>query len=406
MTTTLIQDVRPWGGAPSDVTLRDGLVAAVAPAGAGVVAPGATVIDGARRLLLPSFTDTHVHLDSTRIGLPFRPHSAQPGGLWNLIDNDRQNWRDAELPVAERAALTLGRAIEHGMTRARAFAQVDADCGLERLEGVVAAREAHRDRADVQIVAFPQAGILLEPGVPDLLDAALRSGADAIGGLDPCGLDRDPVRHLDVVFGLAEKHGVPIDIHLHEGGTLGAFTIDLILERVAALGMRGQVTISHAFALADLDAHAAAATAAALAEHDVAVATIAPGGNRVLPIATLAEHGVRIGLGQDGQRDYWSPYGNTDMLDRTWQLAFTRNLRLDELIEHCVAIATVGGASLIDPAATRLTGAGHRPGLAVGDPAELVLVPGETVTSAVMDRPAGRTTIHAGRVVAHDGSLV
>lgn len=405
MTTTLLQDVRPWGAAPSDVTLRDGVVAAVSPAGTSTAGPGDTVVTGAGRLLLPAFTDTHVHLDSTRIGLPFRPHTAEPG-LQGLIDNDRRNWRDAELPVAARASLTLGGAIAHGMTRARAFAQVDADCGLERLEGVVAAREEHRERADVQIVAFPQAGILLEPGVPELLDAALRHGADAIGGLDPCGLDRDPVRHLDVVFGLAEKHGVPIDIHLHEAGTLGAFTIDLILERVAALDMRGQVTISHAFALADLDAHAAETTAAALAAHDVAVATIAPGGTRVLPVAALAAHGVRIGLGQDGQRDYWSPYGNTDMLDRTWQLAFTRNLRADELIENCVAIATVGGASVIDPTATRLAGTDHRPGLAVGDPAELVLVPGETVTSAVMDRPAGRTTIHAGRVVAHDGVLV
>jgi cytosine/adenosine deaminase-related metal-dependent hydrolase len=107
-----------------------------------------------------------------------------------------------------------------------------------------------------------------------------------------------------------------------------------------------------------------------------------------------------MGLGEDGQRDYWSPYGNTDMLDRTWQLAFTHGFRRDELIEHCLAIATVGGASVLDPSATRLKGTAHRPGVEAGDPAELLLLDGETVASAVMDRGTDRTVIHRGKVVA------
>src|SRR5690606_7024026 len=106
-----------------------------------------------------AFTDAHVHLDSTRIGLPFRPHSAEGRRLWDMIENDRRHWRQAEASVTERATTTLGRAITHGMTRARSYAQVDADCRLERLEGVLAAREQHRDRAQVQVVAFPQAGL-------------------------------------------------------------------------------------------------------------------------------------------------------------------------------------------------------------------------------------------------------
>ena len=66
-------------------------------------------------------------------------------------------------------------------------------------------------------------------------------------------LDRDPVAHLDIVFGLAERHRVGVDIHLHEGGELGAFTFELIADRTAALGMQGTVTISHAFALSSVD---------------------------------------------------------------------------------------------------------------------------------------------------------
>ncbi len=93
------------------------------------------------------------------------------------------------------------------------------------------------------------------------------------------------------------------------------------------------------------------------------------------------------------------------MLDRTRQLAFTSGFRADDLIEHCLAVATVGGAGIMDPALTRLTSVGDRPGLDVGDRAELMLVAGETVTSAVLDRPDDRTVIHGGRVVADGRQL-
>ncbi|MBR7540178.1 metal-dependent hydrolase, partial [Mycobacterium tuberculosis] len=79
----------------------------------------------------------------------------------------------------------------------------------------------------------------------DLLDAALREGADLVGGLDPVQYDRDPVRHLDIVFGLAEKHGKGVDIHLHEGGTAGVYSFEEIAHRTTALGLQGKVTISH-----------------------------------------------------------------------------------------------------------------------------------------------------------------
>ena len=405
-----LRNVRPWGGTASDVTLDGGAITAVVPAAqegaasadAGA-APGAGALDGRGRILLPSFSDVHVHLDSTRLGLPFRPHTGSPG-VWNMMLNDRNNWRDAEASITERATHTLGAMIERGTTRVRSYAQVDADAGLERFEAVLAARETHRGRADVAVIAFPQAGLLREAGSAEVLEEALRLGADVVGGIDPCALDRDPVKHLDIVFGLAEKYSVPVDIHLHEPGQLGLFSIELILERTRALGMQGLVTISHAFALADLPDGQLDGLLAEMAELDVSVATVAPA--TPLPLERLTAAGIRVGLGEDGQRDYWSPYGNADMLDRTWQLAFTNRFRADELIEHCVAVATMGGASVIDPAAQRLSSVADRPGLAVGDPADLVLVEGDTVAAAVMDKLPGRTVIHRGGVVADGLQLV
>ncbi|MGO4650720.1 amidohydrolase family protein [Arthrobacter sp. 2RAF22] len=407
---TLIRAVRPWGQALSDVLVTDGKITGVEPHDpARAAATGdTTVVEGRGRLLVPSFSDVHVHLDSTRIGLPFREHTGGPG-VWTMMMNDRQNWRNAEVPLQERVNNTLGRMIARGTTRVRSYAQIDVDCRLERFDAVMAAKEQFKGQADVDIIAFPQAGLLLEDGTVPLMDQALKSGANVMGGIDPCSLDRDPARHLDIVFGLAEKYQVPIDIHLHEPGELGVFSTDLVIERTRALGMQGKVTMSHAYQLGSVSEATTRRLIDEFAELDISMASVAPGSAGVaaqLPIPLLAEAGVRMGLGEDGQRDYWSPYGNTDMLDRTWQLAFTHGFRKDELIEHCLAIATVGGASVLDPSATRLKGTAHRPGVEVGDPAELLLLDGETVASAVMDRGTDRTVIHRGKVVADQLELV
>ncbi|ALV44147.1 N-isopropylammelide isopropylaminohydrolase [Arthrobacter alpinus] len=404
MSSSTIREVRPWGGELSDLTVTDGRISAVTPHNPSVVASG-TVAEGRGRLLLPSFSDVHVHLDSTRLGLPFREHTGGPG-VWAMMMNDRNNWRNAEVPIGERAETTLRMMIERGTTRVRSYAQVDADCGLERFEAVAAAREAHEDRAEVKIIAFPQAGLLLEKGSAEVLEEALKAGADVVGGIDPCSLDRDPVRHLDIVFGLAEKYQLPIDIHLHEPGELGLFSADLIAERTRALGMQGNVTISHGYPLWGVSEAHTRKLIETWAELDISTATVAPGTGHHPPLAQLVEAGVRVGLGEDGQRDYWSPYGNADMLSRTWQLAFVNGFRADELIEHAVAVATMGGASILDRSTPRLRSVTDRPGTQVSDVASFVLVPGDSVAAAVMEKSEDRTVLHRGRVVADQLQLV
>jgi cytosine/adenosine deaminase-related metal-dependent hydrolase len=267
---------------------------------------------------------------------------------------------------------------------------------------------AHADRCRVEVVAFPQSGIVRDPGTADLLGAAIAAGANLIGGIDPCGLDRDPVEHLDIVFALAERHQVGIDIHLHEASDLGAFSFELIAERTAALSMQGKVTVSHAFALSSVPAARQQQLIELLAINDIALTTVAPGNTEPLPLQALRAAGVRVGLGQDGIRDYWSPYGNGDMLERAWQLAFRAGVRKDELIEQCADVASRGGRSVVEGGtwSTANVVDDSISGLAVGAPADLVVVPADTVTAAVMDHPQQRLVIHDGRVVARDGQLV
>jgi cytosine/creatinine deaminase len=400
----LLRDVRPWpreaGLQPVDIVIRDGLI------GEGQGPADVAFADGRGGVVLPAFADAHTHLDSTCLGLPFRPHTAEPG-LAGLIRNDRENWRSAGGSVGERATRTLGVVIASGATAVRSHAQVDTDAGLERLEGVLEARDAHAARADVEVVAFPQSGILADPGTADLLNAAVRAGADLVGGLDPSALDRDPVAHLDIVFAIAERHGVGVDIHLHEAGELGAFTMELIAERTVALGLHGAVTISHAFALGTVDRDRQAELIDVLAAADIAVTTVAPGRREPLPLEALRAGGVRVGLGQDGIRDYWSPYGNGDLLERAWQLAFVNGYRRDELVELCVDVASRGGRSILGRTkwSAEPINEDAVTGLAPGSPADLVVVAADTVTAAVMDHPPRTLVIRGGQVIARDGQL-
>lgn len=388
---TLLKNVRPWGGPQTDIACAAGKVVAEP-------APDAEVIDGGGTILLPSFADVHVHLDSTRWGLPFKPHTAGPSLMEHILA-DRAGWRD-DAPIADKASAMLARMIDCGVTKVRSYAQVDTDAGLERLDGVLAAKERYADEADVTVMAFPQSGILADPGTDRLLDEALRrGGVDVVGGLDPCAIDRDPKGHLDVVFGLAEKYQKPVDLHIHERGTMGAFSFELVFERVRSLGMQGKCSISHAMALESDDEHAVDRLIEQLAELDIAIATVAPRGPGQIPILRLWDAGVRVGLGQDGMRDYWSPYGDGDLLERTFVLGWVHNLKTDDELRRAAYTATMGGRQVLDPGVQRPDPLTGTPGVNPGDEADFVLLTGETLSAAIVDHTSDRAVIRKGRLI-------
>lgn len=379
-----------------DIEVAEGRIKTITP----------TAETGPSKLLLPSLGDVHAHLDSNRMGQRFRPHTAD-GTLHGYIMNDRENWRNGERSVRNQASFAIATIVASGGTRIRSHTQIDSDCLLERFSGVRDALAAYDDVLDSQIVAFPQAGIVREKGVKDLLDAALSEGADLVGGLDPVQYDRDPKRHLDIVFELAEKHGKGVDIHLHEGGTAGIYSFEEIAHRTKTLGLEGKVTISHAFALNTNPESEVRKLVELIADAGISVTTVAPQKGS-LPQDILGEHRVAIGLGEDGQRDYWSPYGDGDLLRRTWQLAFTNGFRRDYAIEHCLDIASRGGAQVMAghrPDGTRLTDDAQF-GLAVGAPADFIVLDSDSVTAAIMDCPRERDVYKGGQLIASGGKLL
>jgi len=298
---------------------------------------------------------------------------------------------------ARQSARQIHLSVSKGTTHIRSHVDVDTDSGLAGIEGVMRTREQLKDVCDVEIVAFPQSGILVRPGTAELLTEALKLGAEVVGGLDPCVIDRDPKAHLDVVFGLADRFGRPVDIHLHEPGELGAFSMEMIVERTRALGMQGKVTISHAFCLGMADLDYVARLIEDLAENRIHIMTTAPALRPAPPVKRLRDAGVIVCAGTDGMRDTWGPYGNADMLERAMLLGLRNNFRRDDELEIALDVCTYGGAHVM-----ALDGYG----VAQGDRADFVLVEGETLAEVIVNRAPRQIVVKGGRVVARNGQAL
>lgn len=177
---------------PVDVAIAHGRIAAITPAA------GRPGTDMAGALLLPSLVDGHVHLDKTVWGLPWQSNSGA-ATVRERIENERIG-RASLPPVAERGANLLRQMITSGTTALRTHTDIDDAHGLSNFHATMALVARFKGQADIQVVAFPQSGIITRPRVADLLAQALREGADLVGGLDPASIDGDAKAHLDIVF--------------------------------------------------------------------------------------------------------------------------------------------------------------------------------------------------------------
>ena len=393
---TLFTNAKFADGSVNDFAVSNGRITSIVPAGSAVSSGVAVDLGGA--LVVPGFVEGHIHLDTSFYGDAWKPHKPCTNGfdVHERVTFQAQNIA-AAAPLDVRARNQLDLCIGHGTTQMRSHVMVDGSVGLKSLEGVLRVREAYADFIDIQLVAFTQNGILKSPGTPELLDEAIAMGADLVGGIDPANFDRDVERHLDVVFGIAQKRGVDVDIHLHDAGTLGAFEIEQIAARTRALGMAGHVAVSHAYALGDITADTVKRVAEVLAKSGVAIMTNAPGSRPFPPVALLRDAGVTVFSGNDNIRDSWWPYGDGDMLGRATTIGYRSGFYTDDELKIAFDVVTEAGAR-----ALRLEGYGLR----VGSKADFVTLEAEHVPEAVVAVPGGRSVYKNGKLVALNGEVV
>ena len=380
MVDLLLTHARLPNGTQADVAIKGSHIAV--PNG-----PAAETLDLDGALLLPGLIDGHVHLDKTLLGAGWIPHQGH-GSVKSRIAGEKAIQDRISMPVRARAEALLAQALANGTTTLRTHVDIDPDIGLSRLTPILKLREAWADRVTIQIVAFPQSGMVA--GSLELLSAALDEGADLIGGVDPIGIDGDLNGVLDALFGLAVCKDAGIDLHLHDRGEDGAQTIAGMAARTRTNGLQGRVVVGHGFCTADLEDAARGALIDAMADAGLALMTHGGANRPIVPVRALRDGGVTVFAGSDNVRDSWSPYGNADMLERVMLIGWRSDFRRDEDLRLAFDLCT--------GAAARALGL-PPPGLEPGAPADLIAVQASGVPEAVAARPPRTLVIKAGRIL-------
>lgn len=394
MADLTVHNVRPLGAEPVDLVITGDRIDAVVAVGTGP--ESATTLDGRGRLALPGLINAHAHIDKSWWGMPWVSYGGE-ATTQGRIAHERAEREALGIPSVDSTVAVLREFLRHGTTATRTHVDVDLGVGLRGVESVLEAVGRLEGAIAVELVAFPQDGVLRRPGVLDLLDQAAAAGVASIGGIDPASLDRDPVAQLDGLFEIAVRRGVGIDIHLHDGGELGAFQYELLIERTVANGMQGRVVVSHGFALGDVAPARQAALVEQLANAGISWTTVAPERTAPLPWRQMLDRGMNLGFGTDGIRDLWSPYGDGDLLKIALGFARLHGLRTDEDLRRTVDLATGLAAPFV-----------HRDGhgLQAGRIADVVLVEAENVQDALLRGPRREVVVAGGRVVVDAGELL
>jgi len=364
--------------------------------------PAAAVIDAAGGLVLPGLVEAHLHLDKALLDLP-------GSGLADAIRLTAEHKRTvAAEDIARRARTVIEREVLAGTTLIRAHTDVDPIIGLRGLEVMLELRREFAPLVDIQVVAFPQEGVVRLPGTLELLRAALDAGADVLGG---CVYSEDDVadsrRQVDLLLELAGEQGVPLDLHadLADDGTDPRYLLaDYVADRVLATGFSHPVALGHVTSWAGIppverDRIVDAVRAAEISVVVLPATDMHFGGRAdthavrrgIAPVARLWEAGIRVACASNNVRNAFTPYGNADPLETALFLAQTAHVTDPAGWARVLDAVTTTAAEV-----TGAAGYGTDPGcradavvLDVGDEAE-----------ALLGRPARRRVLKGGRVVA------
>lgn len=217
-------------------------------------------------------------------------------------------------------------------------------------------------------------------------------GATAAGGLDPAIVDENIEASLHALIELAVEADADIDLHLHEPGHLGIYTMKRLAKFTEEVGWQGRVTIGHAFGLGDVPVEVAADAAETLAQAGISIASTVPIDIPTIPIPLLHEKGINVSLVNDSITDHWDPFGTGDVLYKASLMA-ERFAWIDEW--------SLGRAlGFITGGKTPLNSEGERVWPTIGDNADAVFVEASCSAEAVARRARRLGVMHKGKIVS------
>lgn len=385
-----------------DIGIDAGLFKEIGPR---LQAQGETEIDAAGNLVSPPYIDPHLHLDIVlTAGKPRRNLSgSHPEGIqvWSEYKATYPNFEDFE----ERARRVIEWAVAQGTLYIRTHIDV-CDPNLTALKRMLELREAVKEIAEIQVVAFPQDGILAYPPAVELMDEALRLGADLVGGIPAWEWTREEgVESINTIFKLAQVYDRDIDVHCDETDDEHSRFLEVLAAQAIRSGYEGRVSASHttamhsynnpyAFKLQGLVQKAGVNIIANPLENIICQGRFDtyPKRRGITRVKELLEAGVNVSLGHDSIMDPWYPLGRGDMLAVAQMAVHVCHMSGFEEMGRIYKTVTSNSATTL--------GIADRYGLEKGRPADVVILDARSVIDALRLLPPRLYVIKSGRVVA------
>lgn len=388
-----------------DIVIQNGIIEHVTPASAPSGVAGDAELDCDGKLVTPPFVESHIHLDSVLAA--GQPRFNQSGTLFEGIQiwGERKGSLTAE-DVKQRAREALKLMATHGVLYVRTHVDV-TESRLVALDALLELREEVRDWVTVQIVAFPQDGIYSRPENDGLLEEAMRRGADAVGGIPHYELTReDGVRSVIRAFDLAEKYDRLIDIHCDEIDDEQSRFVEVIIAEAIKRGGGERVSASHTTALGSYnDAYAyklmgfLRRTNINFIPNPLINITLQgrmdtyPKRRGLTRIKELWQNGVNVSLGQDCIYDPWYIFGTGSMIGVAYMAVHVAQMTGLQEIDACFDMIGKNGAKSLHL---------QDYGIAVGNPANLVVMGVETPFEALRYQAIPTAVISQGKIIARN----
>jgi cytosine deaminase len=397
----------PDGRAGIDVRVDAGRITEVGPD--LPVPPGADVIDARGWLLSPPFVDAHFHMDSTlTYGLPRVNRSGtllEGIALWGELKPQL-----VQEAIVERALKYCDWAIARGLLAIRSHVDV-CDDRLLAVEALLDVKRRVRPYLDLQLVAFPQDGLLRSPNALANLKRALDLGVDVVGGIPHFERTAEQgALSVKVLCELAAERGLPVDLHCDESDDPLSRHIETLALHAQRLGLQGRTTGSHVTSMHSMDNDYVSKLIPLIAEAGVAIVAnplinitlqgrhdTYPKRRGMTRVPELMAAGVTVGFGHDCVMDPWYALGSADMLDVAAMALHVAQMTSQDGMRACFDAVTVHNARILG-----LDGYGLEPGCR----ADFVLLQATTPIEAIRLRATRLAVVRGGELIARTPAAV
>ncbi len=398
--------ILPDGRGPVDIGIGEEVIGEIAPSASR---PAKSVIETGGNLVAPAFVDAHVYLDKAFLAeeAEFLPDAF---GEEDLIDLTQSAAGPMNLEAVERRARRfLSQAVRHGTGVVRGVADVYPEIGTRRVELFLRLKEEFAPRLDLQVLAYPQLGVVRTPGTLDFLREALNLGADVLGGAP--AFDSDLDAHLDSLFDLARsldrRLHFSLDMDLPKEIPAERLEVWKVIERARAAGMQGRVSVGHLCALGSMTPGEAGRAIEAISGADLNVLVFASSQlyrlgrsdekdvrRGLTRIKELLAAGVNVAYASNDVRDAFNPFGNGDLLLEGLTVAQAAHLASDEELASVFEMATNNAA--------RTLAIGESYGLGTGKRADLAVFDAPSVAEAIRSQVEKTHVVKGGKLVARN----